>query len=89
MLNRKTTELPIGSIFANPEQPRKYFAEEELNDLKNSIAEYGVLQPILVKKDGNGKYFLLPESAVFALRNWRASQKYLQLSKSSMRKIRP
>lgn len=59
MLNRKTTELPIGSIFANPEQPRKYFAEEELNDLKNSIAEYGVLQPILVKKDGNGKYFLI------------------------------
>ena len=29
----------------------KHFAEEELNDLKNSIAEYGVLQPIIVKKD--------------------------------------
>ena len=59
MLIKKTTELPIDSISANPEQPRKYFAEEELNDLKNSIAEYGVLQPILVKKDGNGKYFLI------------------------------
>lgn len=59
MLQRKSVELPISAICANPEQPRKYFAEEELNDLKNSIAEYGVLQPILVKKDRNGSYFLI------------------------------
>lgn len=59
MLQRKPTELSIAEIFANPEQPRKYFAEEELNDLKNSISEYGVLQPIIVKKDKNGKYFLI------------------------------
>ncbi len=59
MLQRKSVELPIGTIRANPEQPRKHFAEEELNDLKNSIAEYGVLQPIIVKKDKTGSYFLI------------------------------
>lgn len=59
MLQKKSTELPISAIYANPEQPRKYFAEEELNDLKNSIAEYGVLQPIIVKKDRSGSYFLI------------------------------
>ena len=59
MLQRKSVELPISAVYANPEQPRKFFAEEELNELKNSIAEYGVWQPILVKKSGNGSYFLI------------------------------
>ena len=59
MLQRKSIELPIDSVCANPDQPRKFFAEEELMDLKNSIAEYGVLQPIIVKKDMNGCYFLI------------------------------
>ena len=59
MLQRKSIELPIDSVCANPDQPRKYFAEEELMDLKNSIAEYGVLQPIIVKKDKSGFYFLI------------------------------
>lgn len=59
MLQKKSTELPVSSVCANPEQPRKFFAEEELNDLKNSIAKYGVLQPIIVKKNKNGTYFLI------------------------------
>lgn len=59
MLQKKGMELPIDTIRPNPEQPRKYFAEEELNDLTNSIAEYGVLQPIIVKKDKTGGYFLI------------------------------
>lgn len=59
MLQRKSVELPISSVCANPEQPRKIFSEEELFDLRDSIAEYGVLQPILVKKDRDGSYFLI------------------------------
>lgn len=59
MLQKKGMELPIDTIRPNPEQPRKYFAEEELNDLTNSIAEYGVLQPVIVKKDKTGGYFLI------------------------------
>ena len=34
MLQRKSIELPIDSVCANPDQPRKFFAEEELMDLK-------------------------------------------------------
>ena len=50
MLQRKSIELPIDSVCANPDQPRKFFAEEELMDLKNSIAEYGVYNRLLSKK---------------------------------------
>lgn len=59
ILQKKSMDLPIELIKTNPEQPRKYFSEEELNDLKESIAEFGVLQPIIVKKDGSGNYFLI------------------------------
>lgn len=46
-------------ICVNPNQPRKIFKEEELNELKNSIAEFGVLQPVIVKKDKYGLYLLI------------------------------
>jgi len=59
MLQRKSIEISIDLICANPEQPRKYFSEEELQDLKESIMTYGVLQPIIVKKDKGGFYFLI------------------------------
>lgn len=59
IIQKKSTEIPLELIHANPEQPRKYFAENELMELKNSIKEYGVLQPIIVKKDKNGGYFLI------------------------------
>lgn len=59
MLQRKSIELSIDLICTNPEQPRKFFSENELNDLKESILEYGVLQPIIVKKDKSGSFFLI------------------------------
>jgi len=59
MLQRKSIEISMDLIHPNPEQPRKVFSEEELMDLKDSIAEYGVLQPVIVKKDDGGGYFLI------------------------------
>ena len=59
MLQRKSIEISMDLIHPNPEQPRKYFSESELEDLKISIAEYGVLQPVIVKKDKDGGYFLI------------------------------
>ena len=59
MLQRKSIEVSMDLIHPNPEQPRKHFSEEELEDLKKSIAEYGVLQPVIVKKDNTGGYFLI------------------------------
>ncbi len=55
----KIVQIPISMIAANPEQPRKVFRDEELEELKNSIAEYGVLQPLIVKKAEERKFILV------------------------------
>lgn len=47
-------EIPIPAIQANPFQPRKRFSEAELSDLASSIREHGVLQPIVVRRSGDG-----------------------------------
>ena len=43
-------EIPIEEIAPNPYQPRKVFSEKSLEELKDSIESYGVLQPITVRK---------------------------------------
>lgn len=48
------TKLPIEDIVPNPNQPRIHFNETELRELGESIQEHGVLQPLLVRKHGNG-----------------------------------
>lgn len=48
------TKLPIEDIVPNPDQPRIHFNETELRELSESIQEHGVLQPLLVRKHGNG-----------------------------------
>ena len=50
----RVEELPIDRISANPFQPRKHFDEQALKELSQSIAEHGLLQPIVVieKEDG-------------------------------------
>lgn len=44
--------LKISLIQANPSQPRKCFSDEELKELSESIKQFGVIQPLLVKKQG-------------------------------------
>ncbi|MFA5634860.1 MAG: ParB/RepB/Spo0J family partition protein [Anaerovoracaceae bacterium] len=51
-------EIPISSIAVNPGQPRKVFPDQELDELSNSIREFGVIQPIIVKKSGS-QYILI------------------------------
>ena len=51
-------EIPIEKIEANPFQPRQEFEQEALQELAESIKEYGVLQPLLVAPKGTG-YILL------------------------------
>ncbi len=48
------SELAVDEIHRNPNQPRVYFDESDLEELTNSIAQVGVLQPIIVRADGNG-----------------------------------
>ena len=47
-------EIEIARIRPNPDQPRMQFDEEALDELADSIAERGVLQPILLRPDGDG-----------------------------------
>lgn len=49
----------ISSIFPNPLQPRREFPETELEELTSSIKENGLLQPLLVRPDGPGRYELV------------------------------
>lgn len=61
-------EIDIKQIQARADQPRTMFNEETLNELADSIKEHGMLQPILVKKEGSGYQIIAGE------RRWRAAQ---------------
>lgn len=60
--------LPIDKLTPNPFQPRKEFADDELQELASSIREKGVLQPILVRRQGEVYQIIAGE------RRFRASQ---------------
>lgn len=51
--------IACDTIAPSPYQPRRTFAPEALKALSESIAEYGVLQPLLVKEQADGKYSLI------------------------------
>ena len=51
---RQVLELPIGSITPNPNQPRKIFSSQELQELSRSISQLGILQPLSVRKVEGG-----------------------------------
>ena len=55
----KVEKVDINKIVPNPYQPRKTFDDEGLADLSASIAQYGVLQPLLVAPAENGDYMLI------------------------------
>ncbi len=55
----KVVKVAIDQIFPNPYQPRKNFDDEALRDLSASIAQFGVLQPLLVAPVDNGRYMLI------------------------------
>lgn len=63
--------ISIARIEANPDQPRKRFSEADLSELAESIAEKGLLQPILVRPIESGARF----QVVAGERRWRAAQK--------------
>jgi ParB family chromosome partitioning protein len=62
--------LPVTSIQPNPYQPRRTFDEQAISSLAASIAEVGVLQPVIVRPTQSGPYEL-----VAGERRWRAAQR--------------
>ena len=61
--------LPLYRIEPNPNQPRQDFDEEELQNLANSIAEHGVVQPLTVREISEGYYQIIAGE-----RRWRAAR---------------
>ena len=53
------SEIELTQIEPNPDQPRSIFEEDTLNELAQSIRTYGVIQPIILKDTGSGKYLII------------------------------
>jgi ParB family transcriptional regulator, chromosome partitioning protein len=62
-------EIPVGAIVANPRQPRQAFDEESMAELAASIETVGLLQPVVVRRAGHGRFEL-----IMGERRWRACQ---------------
>lgn len=62
-------EIPLGKISPNPKQPRQVFDPEALAELVHSIKEFGLMQPIVVREQGDGYELIMGE------RRWRAAGK--------------
>lgn len=62
----------VGQLYPSRFQPRRVFSDDSINELASSIAQYGVLQPLLVREDPEnaGNYEIIAGE-----RRWRASQK--------------
>lgn len=57
--DQRLKEVALEDIVPNPNQPRKLFAKEALDELASSIEEKGILQPLIVRHLGGGKYELI------------------------------
>ena len=66
----RMAEIAVDEIVPNPTQPRTQFDEEALGELADSIRQLGVIQPITVRRNDNGKYIIISGE-----RRWRAAQR--------------
>lgn len=67
--SKDITKIDISKVYPNESQPRRIFDTEKISVLSESIKNYGVLQPIVVKPDENGKYMIIAGE-----RRYRASK---------------
>ena len=63
-------EIPVSAITPNPRQPRRTFDEDAIEELAESIRQVGLLQPVVVRAAGPGRYEL-----IMGERRWRASER--------------
>ena len=66
--DRVLKKLPVEKIAPNPYQPRKYFDENAINSLAESISRYGVIQPISVRQTSDGYELVAGERRLRAAR---------------------
>ena len=67
--NSNYRSVPLHKIEPNPDQPRKDFDEEALQELAESISVHGLIQPLTVRETGSGYYQIIAGE-----RRWRASR---------------
>lgn len=67
---RALKHVPVELLFPNPHNPRKRFAEEDIDTLAQSLRQKGLLQPLVVRPRASGGYEI-----VAGERRWRASQR--------------
>lgn len=70
-VNRDRTMVPIEQITANPDQPRRHFDQDALQELADSLRQHGVLQPLIVRKHPRDDSLY---QIVAGERRWRAAQ---------------
>jgi ParB family transcriptional regulator, chromosome partitioning protein len=68
--NREYFMCPVERVHPQPGQPRKYFDDEELTSLVESVKEQGIIQPVLVRRRDQGDGYEL----IAGERRWRAAQ---------------
>ena len=51
-MNKEVIKIKVEDIIPNTYQPRKYFDEDALNELAQSIGQHGIIQPLTVRKCG-------------------------------------
>lgn len=56
---KNAEDMPLDKIFPNPNQPRKNFDEQALKELADSIRRHGVIMPIVVNDNGDGRYMVI------------------------------
>jgi ParB family chromosome partitioning protein len=66
---------PIELVRANPNNPRRMFRDDELQDLSQSISQHGIVQPILVRSVPRGEHGGVKYEIIAGERRWRAAQK--------------
>nr|WP_174825859.1 MULTISPECIES: ParB/RepB/Spo0J family partition protein [unclassified Ruegeria] len=66
---RADMKVPIEKLHANPNQPRRTFSREQLDELAASVKEKGIIQPLIVREIAEGDYEI-----VAGERRWRAAQ---------------
>lgn len=64
------SQLPIDRILPNPSNPRAIFADADIEDLSRSIAEHGIVQPVVVRPSRDGTYEIIAGE-----RRWRAAHR--------------
>ena len=67
---RTLRHVPVELLHPNPNNPRKHFAEEDLESLAKSLKDKGLLQPLVVRPRADGSFEI-----VAGERRWRASQR--------------